>query len=300
MGFYKPAHFLIPSKHLCGEKILLKLNLEVQSNLFPEIKLIKKDFFVNYIPSFNENIHKYNKGHVLVIGGKMSGASRIVALSSRKTGAGLSSINIQEKDLKYYCCSEPGTIIKTGEITNINFRCMVIGPGLGDSYDIFKIVNLIEKVDFPIIIDADALSIFQNDKKMFYNMLRKKKNVVITPHEGEFKRLFEIDLKDKILGCLEASKKIQNPVILKGNDTIISFPNGKIWINDNARSSLATAGSGDLLCGILSGLISQEMDFERSLIASVWIHGQLSQFKNNTTVEDFIKYIPRVFSQLKK
>ena len=80
----------------------------------------------------------------------------------------------------------------------------------------------------------------------------------------------------------------------------VSFPNGKIWINDNARSSLATAGSGDLLCGIISGLISQEMDFENSLIASVWIHGQLSQFKNNTTVEDFIKSIPNVFRQLKK
>ena len=90
-----------------------------------------------------------------------------------------------------------------------------------------------------------------------------------------------------------------NNVVLKGNDTIAAFKDKIVWINNNASSSLATAGSGDMLCGIMSSLIAQKMEIKYSILASIYIHGQLSKQRNCSTVEDFIKKIPQVFRYLK-
>ena len=111
MGFYKPAHFLIPSKNYCGEKYLLKLPLKIPSKTKPKIHLLKKDKIFNFLPKHNNSISKYDKGHVVVIGGIMSGASRLVAFASRKVGAGLSTILVNPNHLKYYTKCDPGTIV---------------------------------------------------------------------------------------------------------------------------------------------------------------------------------------------
>ena len=104
MGFFKPAHFLIPSKEFCGEKFLLKLPLKLPRKIQPKISLINQKKIFECIPKFNPkiNINKYDKGHVIIIGGKMAGASRIVALASRKVGAGLSTILVLPQHLKIY------------------------------------------------------------------------------------------------------------------------------------------------------------------------------------------------------
>ena len=93
---------------------------------------------------------------------------------------------------------------------------------------------------------------FKDNKSLIYNLLVKKKNVVLTPHSGEFERLFKIKSNSKILKCLNASKKIGNTILFKGNDTVIGFKD-KYLDNDNAENSLATAGTGDVLCGLISG-----------------------------------------------
>ena len=88
-------------------------------------------------------------------------------------------------------------------------------------------------------------------------------------------------------------------IIYKGNDTVIASPDGKVWVNSNAKNSLATAGSGDILTGIIAGLISQGLDIEKASILAVWIHGKLSHNKNNVIAEDFINEIPNVYNSLK-
>ena len=127
----------------------------------------------------------------------------------------------------------------------------------------------------------------------------KKKNVVLTPHEAEFRRLFKNRKKSKIFECLNAVKLICNTILFKGNDTVIGFKDNSVWINDNAKNSLATAGTGDILCGLISGLIAQKMKFKKAVLAAVFIHGELSQIKKNLTAEDFISSIPEIFSRLK-
>ncbi len=301
MGFFKPAHFLLPAKILCGEIILLNLGLSIPKKCIPEIRLITPSYFKKNLPKYDLNVHKYTKGHTMVIGGKMPGASRLVALSSRKIGCGLSTISVEKRSMKFYSGIEPGTILKEFNLQNLNEKIdvLVIGPGLGKNFSRQKILQMIKFFSGPIIIDADAISVFQKGKKEFYNVLKSKNNIILTPHEGEFKRVFNLMSVDKVSRCLEASRMISNVVILKGNDSVIAFPDGKVWINNNARISLATAGSGDILCGIIAGFLAQKMKFEYAVVASVWIHGALSHINQSVIVEDFVRTIPSVLASLK-
>ena len=299
MGFYKPAHFLIPSKNYCGEKYLLKLPLKIPSKTKPKIHLLKKDRIFNSLPKHNNSISKYDKGHVVVIGGIMSGASRLVAFASRKVGAGLSTILVNPNHLKYYTKCDPGTIVaEYSDKQLIRKDVLVVGPGLGKDYDKNFIKKIILKFDGTIIVDADAISIFENQKNEFYQLIKKKKSLILTPHRGEFKKIFESS-ENKLIDCFNASKLVSNIILYKGNDTVISNPNGNVWINSNASNSLATAGSGDLLCGLISGLVAQKMKINLSVLAAVCIQNDLSNRKKNVVVEDFLADIPLVMNTIK-
>lgn len=299
MGFFKPAHFLLPSKLNCGKKLLLPLNLCIPKKIQPIIRLIDKKEIIGHIPVFKNNVNKYHKGHVLVIGGEMSGASRLVAIAARKIGAGLSTIAIQNQHLKFYSGVEPGTIVSELNQNILSKKnVLVIGPGLGKNFDCGIILELIRKFNGPIIVDADAISNFENDRERFKNVLRKKK-VLLTPHSGEFKRIFEYSKNNKISDCLKASKSIRNSIIYKGNDTTVVFSDGDVWLNDGASVNLATAGSGDILCGMIAGLMAQKMSFKRSILASLYIQNQLSKIEECVIAEDFLTNIPRVLYAIK-
>ncbi len=301
MGFLKPGYFLLPGKERTGKLVKLKLNLSISSERNPEISLIEKPYLKNLIPKLPLNINKYHKGHVLVLGGEMSGASRLVAYAARKSGCGLSTILVDKKHLKYYLSSEPGTIIKQFK-NNYSFKedVLVLGPGLGKTFSRTKVLNFIKYFQGCIIIDADAISIFKDHRKDFLNLIKTKKKLILTPHEGEFKKIFKISKKSKIHSCLEATKISKNSILFKGNDTVVVFPSLKIWINNISNNNLATAGSGDVLCGIIAGLIAQKVKFEKAILASVWIQNEISRSNENIVVEDFIRKIPKAINSLKK
>jgi len=299
MGFYKPAHFLIPSKNNCGEKVLLKLPLKSSIKMFPKIHLLKNEKVYKSLPKHNNSINKYDKGHVVVIGGVMSGAARIVAFASRKVGAGLSTILVNPDHLKFYSKCEPGTIVAEYSDNHLLKKdVLVIGPGLGKDYDKNFIKKIILEFKGKIIVDADAISIFENQRNEFHQLIKKKKSLILTPHKEEFKKIF-YNSQNKVLDCFNASKLVSNIVLYKGNDTVISSPNGNVWINSNASNSLATAGSGDLLCGIISGLVAQKMKIDKSVLAAVCIQNDLSNRKKNVVVEDFLKDIQLVMDTIK-
>ena len=131
--------------------------------------------------------------------------------------------------------------------------------------------------------------------------MRQKENILLTPHFGEFKRIFKYDKnKSKVENCLNASKKINNPILLKGSDTVIAFPDGRVYVDFGATNTLATAGTGDMLCGLISGLLAQKIGFKRSILASILIQRIISTRKNKTIVEDFIELIPQTLNLLKK
>ena len=301
MGFFKPAHFLLPAKKYVGKLNIINLNLKLPKILKPDINIIKKKTIQNFQLLHEIDINKYDKGHVCVIGGKMAGAARIVAIASRKIGAGLSTISVEKKYLIYYTKSEVGTIVE--EFNNSSLykkNVFVIGPGLGKDFKKTRICKLLENIKEPIILDADAISIFEKDRDKFYSILVKKKNVILTPHHGEFCRVFKYDKKmSKIDNCIAASKLIKNIIILKGNDTVVSFPDGKVFVDTESKNSLATAGTGDMLCGMIAGLISQGIRIEDSILVSIFLQSRISQEKNKTIVEDFIELIPKTLNLIK-
>ena len=238
MGFYKPAHFLIPSKNNCGEKVLLKLPLKNSKKISPKIYLLKNEKIYKSFPKHNNSINKYDKGHVVVIGGVMSGAARIVAFASRKVGAGLSTILVNPDHLKYYSKCEPGTIVAEYSDNHLlKKRCIGNWTWTGKDYDKNFIKKIILKFEGKIIVDADAISIFENQRNEFHQLIKKKKSLILTPHKGEFKKIF-YNSQNKVLDCFNASKLVSNIVLYKGNDTVISSPNGNVWINSDASNSL--------------------------------------------------------------
>ncbi len=300
MGFIKPGYYLFPGKENIGKIEVIKLNLQIPSYRTPKITLIKQCFFNNKFPNYGQNINKYNKGHVLVIGGTMAGASRLVAYSARKTGCGLTTICVEKRNLSFYSQTEPGTIIKVFQKKDLDKKdVLVIGPGLGKGFNKNKILSIINSFNGPIIIDADAISIFENHKKDLITVIRKKRQIILTPHLGEFKRLFRFNFSSKILNCYSASKLIENCVLLKGNDSVISFPEGRVWLNNGAKNNLATAGSGDLLCGIIAGLLSQKMPTNLAVPCSILIQNKISSSQNDVVVEDFLNNIPAAIKSLK-
>ena len=201
--------------------------------------------------------------------------------------------------LKYYSKCEPGTIVAEYSDNHLLKKdVLVIGPGLGKDYDKNFIKKIILEFKGKIIVDADAISIFENQRNEFHQLIKKKKSLILTPHKGEFKKIF-YSSQNKLLDCFNASKLVSNIVLYKGNDTVISSPNGNVWINSDASNSLATAGSGDLLCGIISGLVAQKMKIDKSVLAAVCIQNDLSNRKKNVVVEDFLKDIQLVMNTIK-
>ena len=293
LGYFKPCHFLHPGKSQSGDIYLLDLKYETTQDRKPKIRLLNSNFFSFESLKKKQNIHKYNRGSILVLGGEMSGAARIVALSARKIGAGLSTIKIEKDQLLNYVGTEPGTIVNFSEKIQINnYDLVVLGPGLGKKYSVSKILKILRDFKKTIILDADALSIFEKKKEHLFSILKKRTNTILTPHEGEFKRLFGEIKKDKVSAALLASKKTNSAIIFKGNDTVVAFPNEDVFINDGANPSLATAGTGDMLCGMIGGLICQGMEIKHSILYAIFIQNKLSKNTNNTIVEDFINDIP--------
>ncbi|MDC3091584.1 NAD(P)H-hydrate dehydratase [Rickettsiales bacterium] len=297
MGFLKPGHLLLPGKKFCGEVRVIDLGLDPLKRS-PKIRLIDEKIVKNNLPTTSIDTHKYLKGNVLVFGGKIPGASRLTALAARKVGAGLSTIHLPKKYLKYYPYVEPGTIMNFDKNINfLKFSTIVIGPGLGLKFKKKKILNSLNN-KIPVIIDADALSIFKSNPGNLFAELIKKNNSVLTPHHGEFKRIFKFKKSDKINLTIKAAKLSSSIVVYKGNDTVIACPNGNVWISNNAKKSLATAGTGDILCGLIAGISAQKADLEIATVIAVWIHGKLSHNSNNVIAEDFINEIPHVIETI--
>lgn len=299
IGFYKPGHFLLPGKEYCGKLNLVKIGLKTDKIRFPKIKNINNNIISNNLPKYDLLVHKHKKGNVLVCGGEMAGAARLVALSARKVGAGLSTIEIKKKNLKYYTFVEVGTILSLQNKKKKKYSSVVIGPGYGINEKQKTVIDILKNYDVPFIIDADVFTIFSKNSNLLNNILSEKGNCVLTPHEGEFKRYFKFNKTDKISQTIEASKISNSIVIFKGNDTVIANPDGDVWINSNAGNNLATAGTGDVLCGIIAGLLSQGLSLKKASLTGVWIHGELSKNSNNVIVEDFLNEIPYVMNSLK-
>jgi len=254
--------------------------------------------------------HKYSRGKVVVYGGKkeFTGATILAAEASLRTGAGSVKIICNKDTLQIYSLKFPSVLkcevnskkqlkkfLKEEEITSI-----LIGPGSGANKKTKEIIKLILKKIKYVVLDADALTCFKNDLHSLYTLLDKNK--IITPHLGEFNKIFpKINKKkNRIDKVLSAVKIIKSNIILKGTNTIIASYDKKIVINKHDSPELAVIGSGDVLSGIIVSLIGEKkMNPFLAACAAVWLHGDIAKkFGRGLISEDIVRGIPSALKRL--
>ena len=224
--------------------------------------------------------HKYTRGAAVVVSGPAlhTGASRLSAEGALAVGAGLVTIVGSPAALAEHAAHVTAIMLRERDaefsVVDDRVRSLLIGPGAGVSDDLVQDVAALLNRQIPIVLDADALTAFSVKPEMLFAILHDK--AVLTPHEGEFARLFpDISLNDRAKAALDASVRAGAVVLLKGAETAIAAPDGRFAINRHASPWLATAGSGDVLAGLICGLLAQgNSAFDAAAIAC-WLHGDI-------------------------
>ena len=303
----KPAHLLLPGRMLCGDVVVADIG--IPETVFPELKIQLWENTKPNLPSFDSSAHKYKRGHAVIVSGAKfnTGASRLAAQAALKIGAGLVTIAGHEDELLIHAAhatalmlAQTDNALALGMLLNDKRRNAVcIGPAAGIGSETSAKVRAVLASGAATVLDADALTSFaQNPAELFAAIAEyPERPVILTPHEGEFARLFS-DLASvteaKHERALKAAKRSGAIIILKGADTVIASPDGRAAINGNAPPSLATAGSGDVLAGLVTGLLAQGMSAFEAGRAAVWLHGDAARrCPRSFTAEDLVHGIAR-------
>lgn len=292
---YKPGHLMLPGRDLCGV-------LELADIGIPDAVLaaVPASASVNrpglwQLPSFGSRSHKYSRGHVTVLGGaEMTGAARLAAAAARRVGAGLVTV-AASRGTEVYRTGEPGLIVSDAPLSNLladeRRHVWVCGPGLGQN-DARSALPVLLAAGRTVVADADALTAFAGDPGGLRGV------AVMTPHAGEFARVFGPPGADRLTAARKASRRSEGVVLLKGSDTIVAAPDGRATINASAPPWLATAGTGDVLAGLIAGLLAQGLAPFEAAAAAAWVHGRAAAIAGRfMVVEDLLSAIPSALAE---
>lgn len=305
----KPGHLLIPGRSHCGMTQVADIGIDIEAaEPKPFIRKNTPAFFNQYLSPKNAQNHKYDHGHALILGGHRwaSGASRLCADAALRVGAGLVTVLAQESDCDLYAAHLTSVMLKAmgsyqdvaEEFSHPKATALCLGPGAGMTDALKTCVLDVLAVGKPVILDADALSVFESEPSRLFEAIQGP--AILTPHMGEFKRLFP-DLLGlpKTMQALEAARRSNAGIVLKGADTVIAAPDGRIAINCNAPHWLATAGSGDVLAGLVTGLAARAVPIFEAACAAVWLHGEIGQLAGEGLIaEDMRFFISKAFQRL--
>ncbi len=304
----RPGHYLLPGRIYTG-KLYVK-DIGIPDKFLPPIT-----YYLN-TPSLWEaslkvpqpSDHKYTRGGCLVVGnGCMPGAVRLASLAARRVGAGLVRLMCKVDEYPIFATIAWGEIVTpvtTAQeffdwTTNNRFNALLWGAGALPMESTREQALLLLSSKKPCVLDGGALSSFEGKTSDLTSHLHE--NVILTPHEGEFQRLFPhlAFLKNKAEKAQKAAVEAGAVIVLKGYDTIIASPQGEIIINANAPATLATAGTGDVLAGLMVGLLAQGVPPFQAAAAGVWIHGEAASRKGlGLIAEDLPGEIPTVLQLL--
>lgn len=279
----KPAHFLYPARALCGELIVADIGIpeSVLDGLRPRTAHNEPSLWSLPTPAWDD--HKYSRGYAVVFGGAhMTGAARLAARAARRMGAGLLRLVVPAGAEALYSADAPGAFVEgigpdgdTGTIlVDPRRNGVLIGPGLGVGPHTRARVREVLAAGRATVLDADALTSFADDPKaLFTAVAAARSSVVLTPHDGEFYRIFSGIEGSRLVRARAAAERSGATVVLKGADTVVAAPDGRAAIASNAPPWLATGGSGDVLAGAILGLLVQGMPAWQAACAAVWLHG---------------------------
>jgi ADP-dependent NAD(P)H-hydrate dehydratase / NAD(P)H-hydrate epimerase len=287
----KPGHLLYPGCDHCGKVTVADIGIadatvkELNPTTFANEPELWKDKF----PKPRRQGHKYDRGHVVVVSGPLhaTGAARLAARAALRAGAGLVTVAAPKPALPVIAASLLAVMLReaTGAkglaklLGDDRMNVVVLGPGQGVGKPTRDTVVAAAKAKRALVIDADAISSFAGAPDALAKTLKTVPAAVVTPHEGEFVRLFgaksKVTAADSKVGRARAAAKMLGAVVLlKGPDTVVASPDGRASLGTNAPAWLATAGSGDVLAGIVAALLAQGMPPFEAASAAVWLHGE--------------------------
>lgn len=283
----KPGHLLYPGRHYCGHVEVADIGIpeRVLKDIVPETYHNDPCIWLDVFPHAKENAHKYDRGHGVVISGGPAngGAARLAAGAALRIGAGLITIACPQDAILSHAAHLTAVMIKPfggeGDIDGLlqdkRVTHWCVGPGCGVTEQTKSQVLKVLAADRHCVVDADGLTVFSDQPDTLFKAIKNSAHSpVLTPHAGEFARLFpDFRDDDRLTAARKAAERAGAVIICKGPDTVIADPDGRAVINDNAPPTLATAGSGDVLAGICLGLMAQGMASFEAACAAVWIHG---------------------------
>ena len=309
----KPAHLLFPGRGLAGEVVLAHIG--TPDSVLAELGA---DTWANHPEGWNAvfpwpapESHKYRRGHVLVLSGDAAhtGAARLAAMGAARAGAGLVTLGCPRDALAVVVAGGmpesltepvdgPGELFDALQERQRN--AVLIGPANGVSDRTRENVLAALDSQAAVVLDADALTVFADAPEQMFAAIDE--TCVLTPHDGEFDRLFPALEETGRLARARAGAAASGAVVLlKGPDTVVAHPDGRAVINDNAPPTLATAGAGDVLAGIVAGLRAQGMPPFEAAAAAVWIHGAAAaRFGPGLIASDLPGLLPPVLAALKR
>ena len=304
----KPGHLLLPGRDRCGEVIVADIGIPagVLDGIAPATFANHPDLWRDLMPRPGVGDNKFRRGHAVVWGGsQMTGAARLAARAARRVGAGLVTIAAHPDVFAIYAGDTPGNLIMP-VVEDADFRelmtderrnAVLVGPGAGVNEETRQRVLAALEAEKACVLDADGLTVFRDDPNELFDAVGAA--CVMTPHEGEFARLFAVE-GDKPARARAAAAESGAVVLLKGADTVIAAPDGRAAINANAPPELATAGSGDVLAGLILGLLTQGMPPYEAACAAAWMHGAAAAaFGPGLIAEDLPESLPAVLRGLR-
>lgn len=304
----KPGHLLLPGRQVCGDVVVADIGIPdtVLNTLEPLVFENNPALWLHTFPWPRVDTHKYQRGHALVVGGRiMTGAGRLAAMACARIGAGLVTVAAPLLSWPVYASALTSIMVhpvrESGSLSDIladaRINVVVLGPGAGISELTRRQALQVLQGERATVLDADAISVFGNDPQVFFDAIQGP--CVLTPHDGEFSRIFPGE-GSRLERALNAARLSGAIVVLKGADTVIAAPDGRAVINSNAPPQLATGGTGDVLAGITAGLIAQGMPVFDAAVAAVWLHGEAARlFGIGLISEDLPGMLPRVLRRLR-
>lgn len=316
----KPAHLMLPGRAHCGDVIIRDIGIDPRhiEGLKPKMKLNAPTLWANDFPWPGETDHKYSRGHVGVFGGgaMTTGAARLSAMAAARIGAGAVTVLSPANALLLYAMNLTSIMVARYEIeqelddflTRRHPQAFVLGPGFGAPGKARAIVRRLSEADEAvrpkaIVLDADGLTAFEERPEELFDIAAEYRGqggqLVMTPHMGEYKRLFSEVEGGPVELARQAAARAQCVLLLKGADTVIADPEGNVVINSSAPAWLATAGSGDVLAGMIGGLLAQGMPALGAASAACQLHAQCAAVHGpGLMAEDIPGLLPSVLRDL--
>jgi hydroxyethylthiazole kinase-like uncharacterized protein yjeF len=303
----KPGHLLLPGRDLVGELVVADIGIPdaVTDELGIHLGANHPRFWADLMPRRNSTSHKYTHGHALVLGGRetASGAARLAARAALRAGAGLVTVICPKQARATYASQLTAVMLAPfdgdagfeAELADPRRNAILLGPGCGVGTALRRRVVLALRSGKTVALDADALTSFAERPGELFDAIRGA--CVLTPHEGEFRRLFDLE-GDKLARARAAASASGAVIVLKGADSVIAAPDGRALIQPRASPRLATAGSGDVLAGIVLGIVAQGMQAFEASAAAVWLHAAAAHgAAPGLIAEDLIERLPLALDQ---